>query len=85
MEWYSKKQGDGAFTYPTDWAGFNIPSAVVTGVHALGISDYNRYDERMRLHEVNEQFLYKGRRPFNPHFDLDALVDLDAGGNTETR
>lgn len=40
---------------------------------------------RAVLHEVNEQFLYKGQRPFNPHFDLDALVDLDAGGNTETR
>lgn len=58
MEWYSKKQGDGAFTYPTDWAGFNIPSAVVTGVHALGISDYNRYDERMR--QISEQVVGGG-------------------------
>jgi len=25
MEWYAQAHGDGAFTYPKDWRGFNIP------------------------------------------------------------
>ncbi len=29
MRWYSLKYGRGAFTYPVDWGGFNIPGDVV--------------------------------------------------------
>ena len=25
MDWYSKNMGDGIFTYPKDWSGFNLP------------------------------------------------------------
>ncbi len=25
-EWYSEKYGEGSFTYPKDWTGFNVPS-----------------------------------------------------------
>jgi hypothetical protein len=55
MEWYSKDRA-GVFTYPTDWAGFNIPSYVVDKVHNLSNDlkqalevplDYNKYDEVM--------------------------------------
>lgn len=44
MEWYSKKYGNGAFTYPIDWAGFNIPGNIIPKVCALDISDFNEYD-----------------------------------------
>lgn len=47
MRWYSMKFGSGAFTYPTDWSGFNIPDYVVDGVFALGIPDPNDYDRQM--------------------------------------
>lgn len=29
MEWYSKKYGEGSFTYPGDWSGFNVPGEVI--------------------------------------------------------
>jgi hypothetical protein len=47
MKWYSLEFGDGAFTYPIDWSGFNIPSYVVQQVHDLHISDKNLYDYEM--------------------------------------
>lgn len=47
MEWYSKKVGKGAFTYPVDWIGFNIPSYVVPQVRAGMIMDRNIYDYEM--------------------------------------
>lgn len=47
MRWYSLEFGKGAFTYPTDWAGFNLPSYIVQEVHDLGIKDKNTYDEQM--------------------------------------
>lgn len=52
MEWYSKNH-KGLFTYPTDWAGFNIPMSVVFEVQSsypgMGpIKDFNKYDELMK-------------------------------------
>ena len=47
MEWYSKENGDGLFTYPADWAGFNIPAAIIKHVRDLGIQDHNHYDDEM--------------------------------------
>jgi hypothetical protein len=32
MEWYSREYGDGSFTYPMDWQGFNVPSTSVRAV-----------------------------------------------------
>jgi hypothetical protein len=46
MEWYARKHG-GVFTYPSDWAGFNIPARIVLEVHARGIPDPNAYDKVM--------------------------------------
>jgi hypothetical protein len=47
MEWYSKTYGNGVFTYPKDWSGFNIPGYVIKDVVSLRIKDYNRYDLEM--------------------------------------
>jgi len=52
MEWYSKNH-KGLFTYPADWAGFNIPMSVVFEVQSsypgMGpIKDFNKYDELMK-------------------------------------
>lgn len=51
MEWYAKEKGKGAFTYPTDWSGFNVPSKALLSVYGplTEIPDPNRYDELMRL------------------------------------
>lgn len=52
MEWYSKnpkKEHENVFTYPSDWAGFNIPMDIVHQVQVqLGIQDFNKYDEVMK-------------------------------------
>lgn len=48
MKWYSNKYGKGSFTYPKDWAGFNIPGDIVLQVNNLGISDFNKYDQEMQ-------------------------------------
>lgn len=47
MRWYSKAFGKGAFTYPIDWSGFNIPDYVIKNVRDLGIPDPNDYDAIM--------------------------------------
>lgn len=47
MRWYSNKYGKGVFTYPADWAGFNIPGEIISQVWELGIPDINEYDYRM--------------------------------------
>jgi hypothetical protein len=47
MRWYSLKFGSGAFTYPTDWSGFNIPGDIIMKVNSLGIPDRNDYDMQM--------------------------------------
>lgn len=47
MKWYSLKYGKGAFTYPMDWDGFNIPGEIIGNVWKLGISDKNIYDYEM--------------------------------------
>lgn len=47
MRWYAKKNGKGAFTYPSDWAGFNIPGDTIEKVRKMGIPDPNIYDDQM--------------------------------------
>lgn len=50
MKWYSLKYGDGAFTYPRDWGGFNIPGNIIFDCwnqHLIpdkNIYDYEMYD-----------------------------------------
>lgn len=47
MDWYAHKYGNGIFTYPRDWAGFNIPAYVIKEVVSKIITDHNAYDEAM--------------------------------------
>lgn len=49
IEWYSNKYGDGAFTYPNDWSGFNLPSKAIELARAFGILDPNKYDNEINL------------------------------------
>ena len=49
MEYYSKKYGEGSFTYPSDWRGFNFSSEVIDNVFKLGILDKNKYDYEMLI------------------------------------
>lgn len=46
MEWYSKKYGDGAFTYPVDYVGFNLPShAIVPVIRELKQHKYDQWTQ----------------------------------------
>jgi hypothetical protein len=52
MEWYSRENGNGVFTYPNDWAGFNIPVNIISKVQSKNLShnyipDWNKYDDVM--------------------------------------
>jgi len=48
MEWYSKNYGEGIFSYPDDWTGFNVPGNVLIEVTESEIPDFNKYDIQMR-------------------------------------
>ncbi len=66
MRWYSKKYGKGAFTYPKDWGGFNIPGEVITKVYP-NIIDYNKYDNAM-WQAYMDCSLKRGNISKNPQF-----------------
>lgn len=63
MEWYAKEHGDGVFTYPDDWSGFNVPSDVLITVSEAELPDPNKYDIQMRalIETVRRE---EGDRPF---------------------
>jgi hypothetical protein len=45
---YSMRRGEGCFTYPIDWAGFNVPSNAIFNCYCSEhrpIIDFNNYDE----------------------------------------
>ena len=44
---YSMKFGDGCFTYPIDWAGFNVPSYIIDKCYGYEktFNDINQYDD----------------------------------------
>jgi hypothetical protein len=44
---YSIKYGDGCFTYPHDWAGFNVPSYIIDKCYGYekSFNDINQYDD----------------------------------------
>ena len=48
MEWYASEYGNGIFTYPADWTGFNVPSRALIEVAESNIPDVNKYDIQMR-------------------------------------
>jgi len=46
MRLYSMKFGDGMFTYPVDWVGFNVPcTALWNCYYDFEIQDFNEYDK----------------------------------------
>ena len=47
MGWYQKKYGNGVFSYPKDWSGYNFPGKIIKQVNDLGIIDRNDYDDVM--------------------------------------
>jgi hypothetical protein len=49
MEWYSFSRKQGYFSYPIDWAGFNIPGETIKKVWDAGIPDKSIYDFEMLL------------------------------------
>jgi hypothetical protein len=56
QEWYAKEH-EGIFTYPMDWAGFNIPSRIIDDVFTAGIPDVSKYDLAMAAihHKIKEE------------------------------
>jgi hypothetical protein len=50
---YSMKFGDGCFTYPHDWAGFNVPSYIIDKCYNYhdSFKDINQYDDIIK--EIN--------------------------------
>lgn len=76
MEWYAKEHehGKGAFTYPKDWTGFNVPSEVLREIYksSTNIPDFNRYDQLMStlVSQVSyEEFQLFSKNPadWRPH------------------
>jgi len=58
---YSMKFGDGCFTYPHDWAGFNVPSEILINCYTninRPIIDFNCYDEI--IWDFHNQITLKG-------------------------
>lgn len=47
IRYYSNAFGNGAFTYPKDWSGFNYPTEIIQQVHNSHIKDPNSYDAEM--------------------------------------
>ena len=59
MEWYSKEYGNGAFTYPNDWSGFNIPGKTLKEIMSWGgFPEKNKYD--LLMGEVLDKILETG-------------------------
>lgn len=48
MRMYTKRSGYTTFTYPDDWAGFNIPGDVLAEHFQMGIEDINTYDSLLK-------------------------------------
>lgn len=62
MEWYSKKVGDNAFTYPDDYNGFNLPGWVLKKVTGALFTEkfdtVNKYD--LTMLEIMDQISAMG-------------------------
>ena len=46
MKWQAEKEGNGNFTYPTFWTGFNVPSNIFLNC-IRNTPDFNIYDKNM--------------------------------------
>ena len=75
MKLYSKQYGRGSFSYPVDWAGFNIPGTIIKKVYTdkAAVKDYNDYDETLlTIHEKIEDLLEK-EEPFFDYYLIGSL------------
>lgn len=75
MDWYAHaRPAKGAFTYPKDWTGFNVPSRAVSFVYAK-MKPWTMW-ERQLFTQLEDMRLF----PFGPRFYLigtsDAAADL---------
>jgi len=76
MEWYSKKYGNGTFTYTTDYVGFNLPSEdIIRVLKEIRTSEYDMwtpYDQVMydTVCKIIDQQPYR-----NPRFYLIGITN----------
>ena len=70
MRLYSMKFGDGMFTYPIDWAGFNVPcEAIWNCYYEYQLKDPNDYDEFIKTiddkiqNETSSKYYLIGSQP----------------------
>lgn len=65
---YAKKFGDGIFTYPADWAGFNVPGDVVDEFMSASFEDWgSEYDfviDEIHWKITDEHELYNETDPY---------------------
>lgn len=72
MKEYAKKYGDGVFSYPRDYVGYNLPSYIVEDLYVKHvIVDNNGYDHIMKdivtsVRQQNGNFSYF--TPNNPYY-----------------
>ena len=84
MEAYAKTDGEGVFSYPDDWSGFNVPSDILIEVSEAELPDLNKYDIRMRTmvdairkREKGHNFYFIGTCGDDDH--LKATLDHEIG------
>lgn len=64
MRWYSKEYGKGAFTYPKDWSGFNVPSWALLDVRK-GLPNFEWREEDIFMHSLIDKVrAVEGEHPF---------------------
>jgi hypothetical protein len=65
---YAKKFGDGVFTYPADWAGFNVPGDIMDKFMSVTFPDWgNSYDctvDHIHWTITDEYEAYNETRPY---------------------
>lgn len=61
MDWYANKYGKGLFSYPDDFAGFNIPQTIIKDCIRT-VTDLNEYDIQMDFldHHLKCQDIHDG-------------------------
>lgn len=48
MRWYAKAFGNGVFSYPNDWGGFNVPSSILRFVDKnTSTEEFDEYDKTL--------------------------------------
>lgn len=95
MRWYALERNgaNGTFSYPADWAGYNIPKHTFDSIYKLGIPDENHWDVTMRavyetinVTEYNSDWYLIGCMNDAPELEHElahALWAIDADYNKE--